>query len=62
MFGFDVVVECPGVPAEILVPRRAWADASKYDAAAKHLANLFRNNFKTYQSDVGAGITAAGPE
>ncbi len=26
VFGFDVVTECPGVPAEILLPRESWAD------------------------------------
>ena len=28
MFGFDMVTECPGVPAEILTPRNTWADAN----------------------------------
>jgi phosphoenolpyruvate carboxykinase (ATP) len=61
IFGFDVVTECPGVPAEILVPRNAWADASAYDVAARRLADLFRENFKTYQSGVSAEILKAGP-
>src|SRR5271165_5521253 len=26
VFGFDVVSECPNVPAEILIPRNVWAD------------------------------------
>ena len=38
-----------------------WADGSAYDAAARRLADLFRENFKTYQSGVGAEIMAAGP-
>jgi phosphoenolpyruvate carboxykinase (ATP) len=61
VFGFDVATECPGVPAEILVPRGAWTDGSAYDRAAKALAGLFRDNFKKYESGVGAEIRAAGP-
>ena len=61
MFGFEVVTECPGVPPEILVPRDAWADEAAYDAAAKKLAGLFRENFKKYEAGVSAEIKAAGP-
>jgi phosphoenolpyruvate carboxykinase (ATP) len=24
VFGFEIVIECPGVPAEILQPRESW--------------------------------------
>src|SRR5262249_17598578 len=61
VFGFDVISECPGVPAGMLMPRRAWADASRYDAAAARLAGLFRDNFRTYESGVSPDIRAAGP-
>jgi phosphoenolpyruvate carboxykinase (ATP) len=61
VFGFDVVSECPGVPAEILLPRNAWADKSAYDATAKKLAGLFRENFKTYEAGANAEVKAAGP-
>ena len=60
-FGFDVVTECPGVPAEILVPRDAWSDKAAHDTAAKELAGLFRDNFRNYDSGVSAKIKAAGP-
>ena len=60
-FGFDVVNECPGVPKEILSPRTAWADGKAYDAAAKRLAELFRNNFKSYETGTSAEIRSAGP-
>jgi phosphoenolpyruvate carboxykinase (ATP) len=60
-FGFDVVTQCPGVPAEILIPRGAWADGNAYDTAAIKLGELFRNNFKTYESGAGAEVKAAGP-
>ena len=61
IFGFDVVTECPGVPRDILTPRAVWADASSYDATAKKLADLFRENFKKYESGVSAEIQGAGP-
>ena len=61
VFGFDVITECPNVPKGILRPREAWADKSAYDAAAKKLANLFRENFKTYESGVSPDVKAAAP-
>ncbi len=61
VFGFEIVTECPGVPREILVPRNAWGDKAGYDATAKKLGGLFRDNFKTYESGVSAEVRAAGP-
>jgi phosphoenolpyruvate carboxykinase (ATP) len=58
-FGFDIVIECPGVPAEILRPRESWADKSAYDAAAKKLAALFNKNFETYAGAASAEVKAA---
>jgi phosphoenolpyruvate carboxykinase (ATP) len=61
LFGLNVVTECPGVSAEILVPRRTWADGAAYDAAANRLAGLFRENFKQYEAAAGAEVRAVGP-
>jgi phosphoenolpyruvate carboxykinase (ATP) len=61
VFGFDVVTECPGVPGDVLVPRNTWADKTAYDATARKLAGLFRDNFKTYESGTNAEVRAAGP-
>jgi phosphoenolpyruvate carboxykinase (ATP) len=61
VFGFDVVVDCPGVPSEILWPRDTWADKAAYDAAAKHLARLFIDNFKNYEGGASAEVKAASP-
>jgi phosphoenolpyruvate carboxykinase (ATP) len=61
VFGFDIVTECPGVPAETLLPRRAWGNKAVYDTAASTLAGLFKNNFRTYESGVSQDVKAAGP-
>jgi phosphoenolpyruvate carboxykinase (ATP) len=60
-FGVGVVIECPNVPSDILIPRNAWSDKSAYEATANKLAVLFRQNFQTYQGGVNAEVKAAGP-
>jgi phosphoenolpyruvate carboxykinase (ATP) len=56
-----VGTECPNVPAEILVPRNAWADKAAYDATAAKLAGLFKDNFKKYETGASAEVQAASP-
>jgi phosphoenolpyruvate carboxykinase (ATP) len=60
-FGFDMVTACPHVPPEILEPRRTWEDGAAYDAMARKLAGLFRENFKHYENGVSDDVNAAGP-
>jgi phosphoenolpyruvate carboxykinase (ATP) len=60
-FGFDVITECPNVPADILIPRNAWTDQSAYDIMARKLAGLFKENFKTHEAGASAEVKAAGP-
>ena len=62
IFGFEVVVKCPGVPEEILIPKQSWSDGATYDEKATHLAQLFQENFKTYESGANAALIAAGPK
>jgi phosphoenolpyruvate carboxykinase (ATP) len=61
VFGFDVVTEVPQVPEAMLIPRNTWSDKAAYDAAARKLAGLFRDNFKTYEGGVSDEVRAAGP-
>lgn len=61
VFGFDVVTACPGVPQEILEPRNTWADKGGFDATAKKLAGLFRDNFKQYATGVSQEVQEAAP-
>jgi phosphoenolpyruvate carboxykinase (ATP) len=60
-FGLAVPTEVPGVPADVLLPRRTWRDAAAYDAQAAKLALLFRNNFEQFQEKVHAAVLEAGP-
>jgi phosphoenolpyruvate carboxykinase (ATP) len=51
----------PGVPSDVLDPRKTWADGSKYDAAAKELAAKFKDNFQKFASSATPEILAASP-
>ncbi len=62
VFGMDIPVECPGVPAEILDPRSTWEDKTAYDQKAKFLADLFIKNFEKYKDGVSAEVLAAAPK
>ncbi len=58
-FGFTVPKSCPGVPAEFLNAREAWADKAAYDRAAADLSARFAKNFEKF--DASASVRAAGP-
>jgi phosphoenolpyruvate carboxykinase (ATP) len=61
-FGFEVPVACPGVPSELLDPRRTWADPAEYDRQAKALVRMFADNFAQYEPFVGEEVMAAAPK
>ncbi len=61
VFGFAIPRACPGVPSEVLTPRKTWKDGAAYDLKARHLAALFSENFKAFAAEAGAKISAAGP-
>jgi phosphoenolpyruvate carboxykinase (ATP) len=61
VFGMQMPVSCPGVPAEILNPRSTWADTAAYDAKSKDLAAQFVKNFEKYASGVTEEILKAAP-
>ena len=62
IFGFQVPSEAPGIPREILNPRSSWSNPSDYDAQAKKLALLFRENFNQFKDQSPESVQAAGPE
>ncbi len=61
VFGVEVPVSVPGVPAEVLTPRDTWADRDAYDAQARRLARMFRDNFERFADRVAPAVAAAGP-
>lgn len=61
VFGVHVPVHVPGVPDGVLQPRATWDDADAYDAQARKLAGMFRENFDKYADNVSDAVRAAGP-
>jgi phosphoenolpyruvate carboxykinase (ATP) len=61
VFGFEVPARVSDVPREVLSPRGTWSDPAAYDAQARKLAAMFRENFEQYRSEVPASVAAAGP-
>jgi phosphoenolpyruvate carboxykinase (ATP) len=61
LFGVEVPLAAPGVPDELLEPRRTWQDGAAYDAQARELAAMFERNFARFAPSVPAAVRAAGP-
>jgi phosphoenolpyruvate carboxykinase (ATP) len=62
IFGLNVPVSCPDVPAEVLQPRNTWADKEAYDRQARDLARRFNDNFKKYEAGVSEAVRAVAPK
>jgi phosphoenolpyruvate carboxykinase (ATP) len=60
LFGFDVPVDVPGVDRSLLDPRSTWVDPEAYDAKARELAAMFRENFERF-ADADESVRLAGP-
>ncbi len=61
VFGVAIPKSCPGVPAEILAPRKTWQDPAAFDAAARELAGKFHANFQGYADVASEEIRNAAP-
>jgi phosphoenolpyruvate carboxykinase (ATP) len=61
VFGLAIPDSVPGVPDEVLQPRGTWPDPAAYDRQAQKLAEMFRENFKRFEAEVGQGVRDAGP-
>jgi len=61
-FRFRVPVSVPGVAAKILDPRETWADKAAYDAQARKLVGMFRDNFRKFEAHVGQDVLQAAPQ
>ena len=62
VFGLSVPVNIHGLPQEVLDARGTWKDAAAYDAQAKKLAEMFRENMKKFGPAVDEKILGAGPK
>jgi phosphoenolpyruvate carboxykinase (ATP) len=61
-FRFRVPVSVPHVDARILNPRDTWSDPADYDAAARKLVAMFRENFRKFEAHVGVDVLQAAPQ
>ena len=62
VFNVDVPATCPDVSASVLDPRSTWSDPKSYDNQARKLAQMFVDNFKTFENDVAPSVKEAGPK
>ena len=50
IFGLDIPLHVPGVPDNVLTPKKTWADSAAYKAKALELAAQFKENFKKFKT------------
>ncbi len=58
-FGLMIPASVPGIPAELLNPREAWADKAAYDATARDLVDRFETNFEKFAGNVDGAVREA---
>jgi len=53
-FGLATPLSAPGIAPELLNPMKSWTSRADYEAAAKKLARMFRENFEKFAPSGGA--------
>lgn len=61
-FGLSIPKSVLDVPDELLDPRNTWDDKDAYDAKARSLAKLFKDNFGHFTDQASDAIKNAGPK
>jgi phosphoenolpyruvate carboxykinase (ATP) len=61
-FGLHMPSKVANVPDDVLNPRNTWPDKAAYDAQAKKLASMFRENFSKFEKFVPDAVKNAGPK
>jgi phosphoenolpyruvate carboxykinase (ATP) len=61
VFGFEVPVECEGVPTQILDPAAAWPNREAYDRKYATLAARFVQNFQLMSDGCPEDVRKGGP-
>ncbi|CAI4215783.1 unnamed protein product, partial [Parascedosporium putredinis] len=63
VFNLQVPKSCPGVPAELLHPQKAWTSTDeKFHEEVGKLAKLFKENFTKYESEATEEAIGAAPQ
>lgn len=62
IFGFEMPLECPDVPTDVLDPSSSWTDGKEYDKKYKQLAQRFIENFRKFEDQTPKEVVAAGPK
>jgi phosphoenolpyruvate carboxykinase (ATP) len=60
-FGVEIPLHVPGVPDEVLQPKKTWHDEEKYDLAARELAGKFKENFTKFKNVPEEVLGLGGP-
>ncbi|MGE5071795.1 MAG: phosphoenolpyruvate carboxykinase (ATP), partial [Anaerolineae bacterium] len=61
VFGFEVPVQCPDVPSDILDPSSSWPNKADYAKKYRQLAERFIDNFRKFEDHSPGEVVAAGP-
>jgi phosphoenolpyruvate carboxykinase (ATP) len=62
VFNLQVPKACPGVPDELLNPKKSWTASTDFDEEVTKLAQLFVENFDKYKSEATDEVIKAGPQ
>ncbi len=62
LFGYQVPLSCPNVPAEVLDPANSWGSKDEYWKKYDALAARFIENFKVFEKGISPEVVAAGPK
>ena len=62
LFGFDVPLSCPDVPADVLDPAESWGSKEEYWKKYDALAARYIENFKLFADGCSPEVVAAGPK
>ncbi|KAL8965082.1 MAG: hypothetical protein Q9197_006682 [Variospora fuerteventurae] len=61
-FNLHVPTACPGVPDELLNPKKSWTGSADFRAEVTKLGKLFVENFKKYRDEATEDVLKAGPD
>jgi phosphoenolpyruvate carboxykinase (ATP) len=62
LFGFEVPLSCPDVPADVLDPSASWGNKEEYWMRYDALAARFIENFKLFEEGCSDEVRNAGPK